>query len=685
VDEPADTNGDILELPLGREPVAVPRAGHEFARAAMPLLQQLVAPGGAHFRVDASRLTCAIGGITAVVDSVETVWILHEIFLAGVYGLVDRLDPDEQIVVWDIGMNRALTALWFASKSRVAAVVGHEPLAATYRVAQQMLAAHPQLAAKITALDVGVGGSSRTEMVDHSAAFSGSVGLRGLVGDPTRMRAELGIDDLGPITREPMWLREANEALQTVRDAHPGLPVVAKIDCEGAEYEIVAALRRTGALRDLHAVMIEWHGNDGPQPLRDDLEAAGFTVWSDGRGAADGRGMLYALQRRRPAAVVGRPLPGVRVNGSFRGATGHDRHVRGFVRALHERGTAVELHDLPQWSPVRLPAALRDPFHDRLARESGTKRPAVIVHCCMPHQVRRDADALNVNYTMFEASRIPARWAELAREHPGDLVVVPTESSRRAWLASGVPEQQLRVSPLGVDPAFAAAAAPLELRDAGESLAERRVRFLNVSAPGTRKNLEGLIRTWLVATRASDDAVLVLKLLAASPRVVERFRARVEAIERAVGRSLAAAAPVHLVTDVLPDRAMPRLHAAATHYISLSFGEGWDLPMVEAAASGLRLIAPAHSAYLDYLDPSVATLLPARAVPAIVEGPAELQALFAGAHWWRPDEDAAAAAIRSAIAGRDAPAASARDRVLGEYSMAQAVDRLADVIAVAAS
>jgi glycosyltransferase involved in cell wall biosynthesis len=241
------------------------------------------------------------------------------------------------------------------------------------------------------------------------------------------------------------------------------------------------------------------------------------------------------------------------------------------------------------------------------------------------------------------------------------------------------------VSPLGVDPAFAAAAAPLELRDAGESLAERRVRFLNVSAPGTRKNLEGLIRTWLVATRASDDAVLVLKLLAASPRVVERFRARVEAIERAVGRSLAAAAPVHLVTDVLPDRAMPRLHAAATHYISLSFGEGWDLPMVEAAASGLRLIAPAHSAYLDYLDPSVATLLPARAVPAIVEGPAELQALFAGAHWWRPDEDAAAAAIRSAIAGRDAPAASARDRVLGEYSMAQAADRLADVIAVAAS
>jgi hypothetical protein len=49
-----------------------------------------------------------------------------------------------------------------------------------------------------------------------------------------------------------------------------------------------------------------------------------------------------------------------------------------------------------------------------------------------------------------------------------------------------------------------------------------------------------------------------------------------------------------MIEGFFADSAMPRLYAAATHYISMSFGEGWDQPMLEAAASGLRLIAPAQ-------------------------------------------------------------------------------------------
>jgi hypothetical protein len=52
---------------------------------------------------------------------------------------------------------------------------------------------------------------------------------------------------------------------------------------------------------------------------------------------------------------------------------------------------------------------------------------------------------------------------------------------------------------------------------------------------------------------------------------------------------------------------MPGLFAAASHYWSMSHGEGWDQPMIEAAASGLRLIVPRHTAYLEYLDADVAS------------------------------------------------------------------------------
>jgi glycosyltransferase involved in cell wall biosynthesis len=137
---------------------------------------------------------------------------------------------------------------------------------------------------------------------------------------------------------------------------------------------------------------------------------------------------------------------------------------------------------------------------------------------------------------------------------------------------------------------------------------------------------------------------------------------------------------VQTILRVFPDATMPRLYAAATHYLSLSFGEGWDQPMIEAAATGLRLIAPGHSAYAAYLDASVARLLPYRAVPVVFPDDGETAALFAGADWWEPDEDAAVAAIQDAIAGRDTPAASARERVLREFTWQRATDRLVEIL-----
>ena len=123
------------------------------------------------------------------------------------------------------------------------------------------------------------------------------------------------------------------------------------------------------------------------------------------------------------------------------------------------------------------------------------------------------------------------------------------------------------------------------------------------------------------------------------------------AVERQVGKALGEAAPIHFVYDVYSDDEMPGFFAAATHYISMSHGEGWDLAMMEAVASGLVPIAPAHSAYLAYLDATIAHLIPSREVPIAFDDRDELKALFAGANWWEPDADEAAGLIRALIDG----------------------------------
>lgn len=236
--------------------------------------------------------------------------------------------------------------------------------------------------------------------------------------------------------------------------------------------------------------------------------------------------------------------------------------------------------------------------------------------------------------------------------------------------------------PLGIDPEqFAGSPEPLSLRLAdGRRVADFRTRFLNVSAPGPRENLIGLVRAWLRATTRDDDAVLIQKLTVYADNELSLHLYDLDHLQRELGKRLEEAAPIHTIMRVLPDRDMPRLFAAATHYLSLSRGEGWDLPMLEAAAAGLRLIAPDHSAYQTYLDAATARLLPSRAVPAVFPSFGPTARLFHGQNWWEPDEDAAIAAIQAAIAGRDAPLASARERVLRDFTWDQATDRMVELL-----
>jgi len=383
-----------------------------------------------------------------------------------------------------------------------------------------------------------------------------------------------------------------------------------------------------------------------------------------------------------PQAAAQRPAPAtaprsLAVRGSFRGASGHDQHTREFVRQLAAASVRIQLTDIPHWHPVKLSADARDPWFDELVSPVNA---AAALQFCMPHQVVAVDGRLTVNYTMFEAATVPADWVARGRDH--DLVIVPTRSSREAWLASGYPADKLRICPLGVDAGrFGPAAGPLPLPAvAGRPVSDYRVRVLNVSDSMPRKNLTGLVRTWISATSPDDDAVLIAKVGPATREATSALFRRLAIMEQALGKRRDQAAPILFVNRLLTDAEMPGLYAAATHYWSMSHGEGWDLPMTEAAATGLRLIAPAHSAYLDYLDADVAQLIPARPAPADARTLPSTAYLFEGAQWWTPDEDAAGQALRKAIDGRDQPAASVRDRLAAEFSWPRAAARLIEVL-----
>jgi hypothetical protein len=332
--------------------------------------------------------------------------------------------------------------------------------------------------------------------------------------------------------------------------------------------------------------------------------------------------------------------PCLAIRGSYRGYSGFDRTVRGFVQGLERIGVAVELIDFPLWADLRLTPAQQRLGHAGVPRP---ERASVVVQFCLPPQALPYPGRASVNFTMFELDRVPRLWLEHSARQ--DLIVVPEESSRAAWLANGFPAERVAACPLGVDgERFRPGVPALPLGEVrGRAVASYRTRFLNLSSVIPRKNLLGLFRVWLEATRADDDAVLILKL-SHSGLAAARLMHGLHLLERELGRTRDRAAPMLLLDRSLADDELPGLFADATHYWSMSHGEGWDQPMTEAAASGLRLIAPDHTAYRAYLDRAVATLLPAVRTPARrpdldddQDSAAYARGFTAEPVWWTPD------------------------------------------------
>ncbi len=323
---------------------------------------------------------------------------------------------------------------------------------------------------------------------------------------------------------------------------------------------------------------------------------------------------------------------GIVVRGPFSVLSGYGDLAQRFVRQMAGQGTALRLLGLTGTESWRPPEGYAD----------APIRPRAALSFLTPLLVEPIPGVPTVNYTMFEGTSIPESWARANAAH--DLVVVPTESSRQAWLEAGHPDERLRVCPPGihVHPGDEADPPRNILAPTGRPIAEYRVRILNISDFIARKNIDGLLRVWLRATNVSDDAILILKLGKGGPTLKQEFAHLLQQTARVVGRRFEEAAPIAALMGRYDETGISTLYQLATHYWSMSHGEGWDLPMTRAGAKGLGLIAPRNSAYTAYLDDEIAHLIPCTTGPAYMPYSEAIYSPFQGIDWWHPDEDVTA-------------------------------------------
>jgi glycosyltransferase involved in cell wall biosynthesis len=129
-----------------------------------------------------------------------------------------------------------------------------------------------------------------------------------------------------------------------------------------------------------------------------------------------------------------------------------------------------------------------------------------------------------------------------------------------------------------------------------------KFNFLSVAQWGPRKNMQALL-DWFVEEFIDNSEVgLVVKTFAKGGSILDKHAAEIT-LKRALVKYPNRKCKIYLLHGDLSEEEMHSLyvHPKIKAFVSLSHGEGYGLPHFEAAYSGLPVIAPQWSGYLDFL------------------------------------------------------------------------------------
>lgn len=289
--------------------------------------------------------------------------------------------------------------------------------------------------------------------------------------------------------------------------------------------------------------------------------------------------------------------------GNFHDGTGYARACCETAVALDAAGANIICRPLTfnggrNSCPVRISQLEDKPLPDRID---------VVVQHTLPSSMAYDGRCgLNVANFYYEASHFRSSgWA--LRLNEMDLVLTTPGISEESCKNSLVRTPTFAL-PLPSDPSRYC----LSYRSPSWLLPyhqEQKFIFYTISENVRRKNLGGLIKSFLVAFQATDPVVLVVKTNGDGKKVYSMIQ------ELAQGLKLCRHAEIVVATERLGENDLMGLHGNANCFVQASCGEAWSYPAFDAMAMGKTPIVPDTETYRSYISDETGYLVPTHLEP----------------------------------------------------------------------
>ena len=277
---------------------------------------------------------------------------------------------------------------------------------------------------------------------------------------------------------------------------------------------------------------------------------------------------------------------------------------RGYLGALIEMGVevaAVSARGFRYDPNFPLPTGLRQVSVDQARRDDPPEIGLGFLH---PPNLGRLLGRFKANLCVCEADRVPASWIEPLNRDT-DVVLVPSQFTKRAMMTCGVCEDRILVVPYGYQPQH------VSNRKANRSAAH--FTYLSIAAPHWRKGVRELLLAYREAFTSKDDVLLVIKSTYDPGQARRRFPFEIPSWAELLARCglndpQAPAVELNLET-LVDDQEVMALYDRADVYVAPTWGESFGLALLDALATATPVIATGWSAHTEFV-PAGLDLIP---------------------------------------------------------------------------